>query len=245
MGWRRAAVTAATAALACPALLVAGSMLRTHVVGQRPRGQADVEGDVGVIFGAQVIGNEPGPVLRSRLDHAVDLYRAGRLRRLGMAGGVPVTSEGPAGGDDEVPAMVTYALRAGVRQESIVEIRPGQNTREQVSSTRRVVVDERGGRVVAVSSSYHLARIRDEARRRGFDVAVTAPRASPDTASLRLYLAHLLTDALAGIWYALPPRVAERVDTSAGSFRHLGLLAMTGDIPWRDALRARPTASSR
>jgi uncharacterized SAM-binding protein YcdF (DUF218 family) len=153
-----------------------------------------------------------------------------------MAGGIPVTDEGPSGGHDEVPVMVAYAREAGVPADRILEVRPGQNTRQQVAATQRVVVDAGMGPVVAVSSTYHLARIRDEARRRGFDVEVTAPPTSRDVATTRMYLSHVLTDALAGLWYALPPSLARRVDTSAGTFRHMGLLALTGDIPWRDAL---------
>ena len=144
----------------------------------------------------------------------------------------------PVDPEDEVPVMVAYARAAGVPVDRILEVRPGQNTREQVASTRSVVIDAGLGPVVAVSSTYHLARIQDEARRRGFDIELTAPPTSRDVATLRSYLSHVLTDALAGLWYALPPSIAQRVDTSAGSFRHMGLLAMTGDVTWREALES-------
>lgn len=238
MGRTRAGFVATSIVVAIPVALLGYSMLRVHLIGRRARARIDVCGETAVVFGAQVIGDDPGGVLRSRLEHAVGLYRTGRVDRLAMAGGVPVTEDGPSGGHDEVPAMVNYALRSGVPRESILEIRPGQNTREQISSTRRMVIDEGQGPVIAVSSSYHLARIRDEARRQGFDVIVTSPPASPDTATTRLYLSHVLTDAIAGMWYELPQRIAARVNTSAGSFRHLGLLALTGEVPWREALRA-------
>lgn len=244
MGRRGAAMVGFAVVVASPAALLGASMLRVHFIGQRARGRMDVRGMTAVVFGAQAIGDEPEPVLRARLEHAIALYRAGSVDRLAMAGGVPVTDQGPSGGHDEVPAMVNYAARSGVPRGDIAEIRPGQNTREQVSSTRRLIVEAGQGPVVAVSSSYHLARIRDESRRQGFDVAVTAPATSPDTARPRLYASHVLADAFAGFWYSLPQGLAARLDTSAGSFRHLGFLAMTGDVPWRDALRAlRPAGA--
>lgn len=245
MGRTRAGVVATSIVVAIPVALLSCSMLRIHLIGRRARGRIDVRGETAVVFGAQVTRDQPGGVLRARLEHAVGLYRDGRVHSLAMAGGIPVTEEGPSGGQDEVPAMVSYALRSGVPPESILEIRPGQNTREQITSTRRMVIDEGQGPVIAVSSSYHLARIRDEARRQGFDVIVTAPPASPDTATARLYLSHVLADAIAGMWYSLPQRIAARVNTSAGSFRHLGLLALTGEVSWSDALRALRSPSSK
>jgi uncharacterized SAM-binding protein YcdF (DUF218 family) len=238
MGFGRTLAAGIGALVAVPVAVIAAAMVRVHVVGQRARGGLGVTGETLVVFGSRAFDGEPGPILRARLDHAVALYRSGRVDRLAMAGGVPVTDEGPSGGHDEVPVMVAYAREAGVPDDRILEVRPGQNTREQVTSTRRVIIDAGMGPVVAVSSSYHLARILDEARRQGFDVCLTAPATSHDVQTPRLYMSHVFADALAGLWYALPPAVARRVNTSAGSFRHLGLLAMTGDVTWREALRS-------
>lgn len=238
MGSGRAWAWGVGAALAVPVAVMSAAMLRVHIVGRRAQGRIDVSGQTLVVFGSRAFDGIPGPILRARLDHAVAVYRSGRVSRLAMAGGVPVTADGPSGGHDEVPVMVTYARNAGVPPEHVMEVRPGQNTREQVSSTRRVIVDAGLGPAVAVSSAYHLARIRDEARRQGFGIGVTAPVTSSDVARPRVYVSHVLTDALAGLWYALPPAMARRIDTSAGSFRHMGLLAMTGDITWGEALRS-------
>jgi uncharacterized SAM-binding protein YcdF (DUF218 family) len=244
MGLARASASSALVVVAAPPALLSAAMLRVHLVGRRARDRRDISGETLVVFGARAFAGEPGPILRARLDHAVEMYRAGRVGRLAMAGGEPASENGPSGGHDEVPIMVAYALRAGVPAEHVLDVRPGQNTREQVSSTRRAVIDAGLGPAVAVSSTYHLARIHDEARRQGFDIGLTAPATSPDVSTRRLYLVHVLTDALAGLWYSLPPGFARRIDTSAGSFRHMGLLAMTGDVTWREALRSlrRPTS---
>lgn len=238
MGARRVAV-AGLAAMACtPAIVVAAAMLRVHVIAQRAQGRHDTVGRTLVVFGSRAHADGPDQILRARLDHALALYRAGRVSLLAMAGGVPVTADGPSGGHDEVAAMVAYARESGVPADRIIEVRPGQNTRQQVASTRRVIIDAGLGPVVAVSSNYHLARIRDEARRQGFDAELVAPAVGADIARPRAYLSHVFADAVAGLWYSLPPALARRVDTSAGSFRHLGILAMTGDITWGEALQS-------
>lgn len=244
MGSRRMWSAGLAILAAAPFAVLSAAMLRVHIIGQRAEGRTEVMGETLVVFGSRAFDDEPGPILRARLDHAVALYRLGRVSRLAMAGGVPVTEQGPSGGHDEVPVMVAYTRAAGVPADRILEVRPGQNTREQVASTRRLIIDEGMGPVVAVSSTYHLARIRDEAGRRGFDIEVTAPPTSRDVATPRTYLSHVVTDALAGLWYALPPSLARYVDTSAGSFRHMGLLAMTGDVTWREALRSLRSRAS-
>jgi uncharacterized SAM-binding protein YcdF (DUF218 family) len=231
-------VAGAGAVAVVPVAVVGATMVRAHLIGRRARGRHDVAANTAVVFGSRAFADRPGSILRARLDHAIALQRSGRVSRLAMAGGVPATEHGPAGGHDEVRAMVEYARQAGVPHDLILEVRPGQNTREQVTSTRHAVIDAGIGPAVAVSSTYHLARIRDEARRQGFDLALTAPETSTDTAGARVYLSHVFADAMASLWYALPAWVAQRIDTSAGSFRHMGLLALTGDVTWTDALRS-------
>lgn len=221
-----------------PIVTVGIAAVRVHRAARRAVSTDGVAGTTAVIFGAQALNDEPGPILRARLDHAIVLYRQGRVRGLAMAGGVPAFADAPSGGHDEVAAAMSYARRQGVPAEHLIAVRPGQNTREQVQSTRSVIVEAELGPVVAVSSSYHLRRIISEARREGFAVAATAPPGSPDIATRRLYASHVLADSMALIWYAVPARLSRHIDTSAGSMRHLALLAMTGDISWRGVLPA-------
>lgn len=227
-------------AAALPAAVVSVAALRVHVIARRSVESTDPVGHTVVVFGALALAEGPGRILRARLDHGLGLYRRHPGRKLAVAGGIPPFTDAPSGGHDEVAAMVAYAREHGVPDADLIEVRPGQDTREQVRSTRRIVVEAGLGPVIAVSSSYHLARIADEASRLGFSVATSAPRSSPDVDSPRVYLSHVLVDALATIWYAIPDGVRARLplDTGAGSFRHLGLMAATGDTTWRTALES-------
>lgn len=234
----RIALLAIALAAAVPAVSLAAAVARVHVYARRSTANVDPDGSTIVVFGAQALEHGPAASLRARLDHAITLYRARPGRRLAMAGGVPISTDSFRGGHDEVAAMTDYARAHGVPANDVMEVRPGQNTREQVASARRVVVDAGLGPVIAVSSSYHLARIHDEARRQGFSVAVSAPRRGPDVSQPRQYAAHVLADGLGLLWYSMPDALARRVDTSAGSLRHVGIGVLAGRHSWRDILRS-------
>lgn len=234
---RRAIAGVAALGVVVPSAILGSMMLVTHGYGRRAvRGRkvAQAAGGTVVVFGGRALADRPGRVLQARLDHALSLYRAGRVAHIAVAGGVPAITDHVSGGYDEVAAGTTYLRRAGVPDAHVIGVSPGQNTREQVESTRHIVVDSGRGPVVAVSSSYHLLRISIEARRMGFRVVPSAPAASPDTATARLYLSHLVADSIALLWYASPRWLTSHIYTGAGSFRHMALLSATGDISWRE-----------
>lgn len=233
-----AKVAAAAAVVATPLAVVGIAMWRTHRFGRRALSQPPAPGCTIVVFGATALADGPDVVLRARLDHARDLYQRGMGERIAVAGGVPAFHDAPSGGHDEVAAGLDYLRARNIPAEDLVEVRPGQNTREQVVSTKARVIDQGGGPVIAVSSSYHLLRIAREAHRQGFEVSVSAPAQSADTSTTRLYVSHLIFDTAAVAWYSLPTSITRRVNTAAGSFRHLALLAMTGDVPPREAWRS-------
>src|SRR5689334_6996891 len=71
--------------------------------------------DVILVLGAAEYRGHPSPVLRARLDHALELYRrklAPRILTTGGAGGDPVFTEGDVGR--------TYLASRGVPAEAII-----------------------------------------------------------------------------------------------------------------------------
>ncbi|MCB0924056.1 MAG: YdcF family protein [Mycobacterium sp.] len=224
-------------AIAPPGILIT-ALWRTHRCARRAVSRAPAPAQTAVVFGTQALADRPGGVLRARLDHAIGIYRRGGVHRIAVAGGVPAFREGPSGGHDEVAVGLRYAAEHGVPVAHLIAVRPGQNTREQVASTKQLIWGEGLGPIVAVSSGYHMLRIADEAQRQGFGVQLSSPSARVDTVTWRNYAAHLLLDTVAVLWYRLPTGVTRRIDTSAGSFRHMVLLALRGDVSWRLAWRS-------
>lgn len=174
-----------------------------------------------VVFGAAVHEGGPCPELQARLDHAIQLYRAGAAELIIPSGGV-------AHGIDEVETMTAYLVEAGVPAEAILPGRPGHNTRATVATLREMDLDP----YLAVSSPYHMHRIRAEARRTGVPLGVSAP-CSPDMTRPRVHRVRFATEVAGAAWYCLPVPLTARI--GPGRLRHL--------IPQRLAGQTLPECS--
>ncbi len=103
-----------------------------------------------VVLGAAVMGDEPTPVFAARIDHAVDLWRQGRVRRIVFTGG---TGEGDR--LSEAAAARRYALAAGVPAAAILSETRSQTTRQNLAFARPLLA---GGTALVVSDKLHLKR---------------------------------------------------------------------------------------
>lgn len=110
--------------------------------------QAPASG-VAVVFGAGLWDGEPSPYLAHRLDAAVELYRAGKVRA------VLVTGDNGRAEYDEPDAMRTYLVRHGVPDEQVVSDFAGFDTWDSCVRARKVFGVERA---VLVSQGFHIRR---------------------------------------------------------------------------------------
>jgi len=135
--------------------------------------------DAIVVFGAAEYSGHPSPVLRARLDHALDLYHrrvAPVVITTGGAGDDPSYSEGGVGRD--------YLMRHGVPERSLIAETQGRDTSE--SAVRVGVIMRANGlhSCVAVSDAYHVFRIRKLLEHEGLGPVYVAPRADSKPRSL-------------------------------------------------------------
>jgi uncharacterized SAM-binding protein YcdF (DUF218 family) len=125
--------------------------------------------DAIAVFGAAEYDGRPSPVLRSRLDHALALYRehlAPLVITLGGGGG-PRDSEGGVGHD--------YLLAHGVPENQIIAETQSTNTEESAARLAAIARENHLGRILAVSDGTHLFRIRALSNSMGLNVS-TSPR---------------------------------------------------------------------
>jgi uncharacterized SAM-binding protein YcdF (DUF218 family) len=127
--------------------------------------------DAIVVFGAAEYSGRPSPVLKARLDHALDLFHRGIAPVVITTGGAasdPVFSEGGVGRD--------YLMRHGVPERSLIAETQGRDTSE--SAARVAVIMRANGlrSCVAVSDAYHVFRIRKLLEHDGIGPVYTAPR---------------------------------------------------------------------
>jgi uncharacterized SAM-binding protein YcdF (DUF218 family) len=134
---------------------------------------SDASADAAVVLGAAVWGAEVSPVFRERINHGVDLYRKGRVRKLIFTGG-----RGNDGEPTESAAARRYAMRSGVPGADILIEEQSHNTYENLLNAKRLA-DARGLRtVLIVSDPLHMKRAVSMAR----DVGLEAePSPTPST----------------------------------------------------------------
>ncbi len=147
--------------------------------------------DVIVVLGAAQYNGHPSPVLKARLDHALELYGAGLAPRVVVTGGI-------GAGDRVSEATVGHRyLRALAVPESALVVRPdGRTTEESMRSVAEWMHQRSLTRALLVSDPFHMARLRLEARRADLVPFTSPTRTSPILAGTRLEAGYLALEAL-------------------------------------------------
>ena len=128
--------------------------------------------DAVVIFGAQVHPDgRLSTTLRNRVDAGIELYEQGCTQMLIMSGGTGWE------GVNEAEAMRLYAIERGVPATAILVDRQGNSTELSVENTKALAQEYGLERLGAVSSFYHMARIKMLYLYEGIDVS-TVPASS-------------------------------------------------------------------
>ncbi|MCA1709472.1 MAG: YdcF family protein [Actinobacteria bacterium] len=127
-----------------------------------------------VVLGAAQYNGEPSPVLKARLDHAVDLWR----RKLAP---VIVVTGGRQTGDKftEATASANYLLAKGVPDEDILREVSGQSSWQSLAASATFLRDRDINKVLLVSDPFHSFRIRAIANELGLDGHASPTRSSP------------------------------------------------------------------
>jgi len=121
--------------------------------------------DVILVLGAAEYRGRPSPVLRARLDHALELYQqnmAPRIMTTGGAGGDPVFTEGAVGR--------SYLTNHGVPPESIIVENEGETTVQSIALAGEILGRMGLHSVIVVSDGYHIYRVKKMLQFRGLRV---------------------------------------------------------------------------
>lgn len=125
-----------------------------------------------VILGSRIIDGRVPPLLRSRLDKALEIYRATKA-----TGPAPLLIPSGGQGEDETraegDAMAEYLLEQGVDPADVRPEVRARNTRENLLLSQVVQAEAgREGPILAVTNNYHVLRAAILARRIGSDAEV-------------------------------------------------------------------------
>lgn len=181
------------------------------------RRSATGDADAIVVLGAAQYGGRPSPVLRSRLDHALALWKGRRAPRVVVTGG-------RRQGDliSEAAASRRYLVRRGVPSSAILLEPAGRTSLASITGTASLLDDLRdslqhgrtgpGGsarsaaslasarvarpRVLLVSDPFHMLRLDVLARLHGLEPLPSPTRTSPISAN-RAVLEYMLRESIA------------------------------------------------
>jgi uncharacterized SAM-binding protein YcdF (DUF218 family) len=147
--------------------------------------------DAIVVLGAAQYNGRPSPVLKARLDHAVELFRAGLAPAVVVTGGMGT-------GDRMSEATVGHRyLRAQSVPDSAIIVRPdGRTTDESMRSVAEWMHGRDVTRALLVSDPFHMARLQIEARRAAIKAFISPTRTSPIMAGSRTEIGYLALEAL-------------------------------------------------
>ena len=153
-------------AIVLAAALLVGEIayLASQVERESARDEAQPS-DIILVLGAAEYHGRPSPVLRARLDHALELYQrklAPRIMTTGGAGGDPVFTEGGVGR--------SYLMSRGVPTEAIVVETESGSTVESTAMAGEIMNRMGLRSVIAVTDGYHIYRVKKMLQARGLQV---------------------------------------------------------------------------
>lgn len=164
------------------------SAIAVMVCGARDGARAS---DAIVVLGAAQYVGRPSPVLRARLDHALDLWQRGLAPRLIFTGGT-------GAGDTTSEAAVSrkYALRHGVPDSAILLENEGRTTRESLAAVSAIMRARQLRSAILVSDPFHMLRLRILSTQYGVEAYTSPTQTSPISANRGQALGYVLSESI-------------------------------------------------
>ena len=150
------------------AVYVGGTFVQVY---RSSRHDGATHADAIIVLGAAQYDGRPSPVLRDRLDHALELYRLGYAPTVVLTGG---RQEGDR--FTEATTGYNYLRNAGVPDAALLKEVDGTSTWESLAASARFLIARGDHKVVLVTDGYHAKRVGAIADELGFDASVSPSR---------------------------------------------------------------------
>lgn len=147
--------------------------------------------DAIVVLGAAQYAGRPSPVLKARLDHAVQLWKRGLASFLVVTGG-----RGPGDTTSEADVGRRYAIRAGVAESAILLENKGRTTTASIEAVARIMNEKHLKEAILVSDPFHMLRLQIIARQFGVSSVTSPTRTSPISANRVEAIAYFLGESI-------------------------------------------------
>ena len=131
-----------------------------------------------VVLGAAQYSGRPSPVLKARLDHAIELWHRGLAPTLIVTGG-----RGAGDTTSEAAVSQRYAQQHGVPGRAILLETRGRTTSQSMDGVAELLGTHTRRDVLLVSDPFHMFRVMILARIHGLKPYASPTRTSPIAAS--------------------------------------------------------------
>ncbi|WP_396213415.1 YdcF family protein [Gemmatimonas sp.] len=185
-------------------VLGAGWLVSLLCIAGWSRRSSTEQADAIVVLGAAQYGGRPSPVLKSRLDHALGLFKAERAPHVVLTGG-----RRPGDLISEAAAGRRYLVRRGIPNDAMLLEPAGRTSLASIRGAAKLLVARRDSlsgradsaaaikpRVLLVSDPFHMLRLEVLARLNGLTPLPSPTRTSPISAN-RAVLEYMLRESVA------------------------------------------------
>ncbi|HBE96783.1 MAG TPA: hypothetical protein DDW68_06390 [Verrucomicrobiales bacterium] len=149
---------------------VGGQLWDIHRVGHLDRNRT---ADCAIVLGAAAWHDKPSPVLRERLNHAIELFKSKRVNALILTGGF-----GKGADFSESKVSFDYCLSLGVPASAIRVESESTKTYENLSEAKKILQKEGWKTALLVSDPWHIKRARRMADNLGIKVYASATKST-------------------------------------------------------------------
>lgn len=158
---------------------------------------SETPADAAIVLGAAVWSQNVSPVFRERINHALDLYRRGKVRKIIFTGG-----QGNANEPTEAAAARAYAQANGIPVQDILVEQNSHTTFENIFNAKRVADTNNLKRVLLVSDPMHMRRAMTMANDVGLD-AYPSPTPTTKYVGWRAQMTELARETFYYLGYLL------------------------------------------
>lgn len=152
--------------------------------------------DAVLVLGRSLVGDQPSPVFRARLEHGARLLAEGLAPRIVVSGGRTgrsARSEAEAGRD--------YLLERGIDRDAVLLEDRSRHTLENLFFVRETARGAGWRRLLLVSDPLHLARAAALARGLKLDVLLSPATAAPPAAGSPTWILRAIREGFLLHWY--------------------------------------------
>lgn len=164
--------------LACCLFVLVNYAISFATVYEFSRPSPLTQADAAIVLGAAAWDKRPSPVFRERINHALNLYRSGLVKKILFTGGSPKT-----GFMSEAAVARRYAINHGIDKEDIIYENQSRDTWQNLVNAQIEAGNNDIKTVIIVSDPYHLARAKLMAHDLGLDAQVSPTPTSRYTAT--------------------------------------------------------------